>query len=112
MVAGVILAAVEIKPPQPLNYRKEIMDKDPDWLITRVFNNDKVELPDIINILTTRGYILARHSKKAIIAAGGQIKGVRRYRTHSMASRKAVQLNYHFNTKGYSSIREDRIHGD
>jgi hypothetical protein len=82
-------------------------ENQPNWLITRVFGSGNE--PDIINILTTRGFILARHSIKAIIAAGNHVKGVRRYRTESKAHRKAGQLNVKFKTNGYGHIREDEI---
>ena len=86
-----------------------------DWLVCRLWG--KIAEKTEICLLTTRGYILARHIREHIranIRAKGNTfykatAGLRRYRTKSGADKKVNQLNRKFKTNGYSSVREDEI---
>ncbi len=86
-----------------------------DWLVCRLWGKaiEKIE----ICLLTTRGFMLARHVRAHIknnLQAKARkdhkpIAGLRRYRTRKRANDKAQQLNRKFSTDGYNSIREDEI---
>lgn len=86
-----------------------------DWLIMRLWGrvSEGVE----VCILTTRGYLLARHYRlhlrRGVHREGvhllKKVPGLRRYKTEKMAKVKAERLNNVFNTTGFSAIREDLI---
>ncbi len=90
-------------------------EKKYDWLVCRLWGKvtEKIE----ICLLSTRGFMLARHIKKHIrenLANIGEkgfkpIAGLRRYRTEKRANEKADTLNKKFKCTGYKSVREDKI---
>ena len=85
-----------------------------DWLVMRLWGRASEGAE--ICVLTTRGFILARHYR-LYLRCGVQhskglckkVPGLRRYKTKRMAKAKADKLNKRFETSGYSAIREDSI---
>ena len=86
-----------------------------DWLVMRLWG--RVSEGAEVCILTTRGYLLARHYRLHLrrgvhhkgINVWKKIPGLRRYKTEKRAEYKANQLNRIFKTNGYNAIREDLI---
>lgn len=89
-----------------------IEPKFTDYLVMRLWGrvSEGVE----ICVLTTRGFLLARHYRLHLRDghhgdAKKKIPGLRRYKTYKRANEKAQTLNATFETTGYSAIREDEI---
>ncbi len=86
-----------------------------DWLVIRRFG--KIAEREIVNVLTTRNDMLARHKKEEIkngvfykgLGIYKKVPGLRRYRTMIRASLKAAQLNKKYNTYQYMYVREDQV---
>lgn len=89
-----------------------------DYLVIKVDSRDsRADKSVEICVLTTRGNMLARHSRlylrKGVHHKGiniwKKVPGLRRYKTEKMANVKAGKLNNIFETTGFQAIREDKI---
>ncbi|RLC37574.1 hypothetical protein DRH27_03735 [Candidatus Falkowbacteria bacterium] len=86
-----------------------------DWLVMRLFN--RPEETNEVCILTTRGRLLARHTRNdlkhgvycTIKDVWRKVPGLRRYKTRKMAYAKAGKLNAFFNTGDYSAVQEMQL---